>query len=178
MRFRPGDRGGEAGERRHLRATVDDSKPGPPADAGASFYAEPMTPSAQPTVADFVSALDDRTREQVQLLRDIIGSLDANLTEHIKWNAPSYVFDGEDRITMNLRNKRGLVKLVLHMGATRPEDKKGAPVLLDDAGIVEWASDIRGFMSFADADDIRAKQPALRRVLSGWLAIDHRPPQP
>lgn len=135
-----------------------------------------MTPSAQPSVEDLVSALDDNTREQVQLLRDLIGSLDANLSEHVKWNAPSYVLDGEDRITMNLRNKQGLVKLVLHMGATRPEDKKGAPVLLDDAGIVEWASDIRGFMTFADADDIRAKQPALRDVLIRWLAIDHRAP--
>lgn len=135
-----------------------------------------MTPSAQPTVADLVSALDDQTREQVQLLRDIMGSLDADLTEHIKWNAPSYVFDGEDRITMNLRNKQGLVKLVLHMGATRPENRKGTPVLLEDAGIVEWASDIRGFVTFADLADIRANEPLLRRVLTSWLAIDHRPP--
>jgi hypothetical protein len=123
-----------------------------------------------------VGGLDDDTREQVQLLRDIIGSLNANLTEHVKWNAPSYVLNGEDRITMNLRNKQGLVKLVLHMGATRPEDKKGVPVLLDDAGIVEWASDIRGFMTFADSDDIRAKRPELREVLTRWLAIDHRAP--
>ena len=76
-------------------------------------------------MTDLVRALDDDTREQVQLLRDIIGSLDADLTEHVKWNAPSYVFDGEDRITMNLRNKQGLVKLVLHMGATRPERQEG-----------------------------------------------------
>lgn len=134
-----------------------------------------MTPSAQPSVADLVSALDDQTREQVQLLRDIIGSLDADLGEHVKWNSPSYVLDGEDRITMNLRNKEGVVKLVLHMGATRPEDKKGTPVLADDEGLVEWASDIRGLISFADTDDIRAKEPTLRRVLTGWLAIDHRP---
>lgn len=127
-------------------------------------------------MTDLVRALDDDTREQVQLLRDIIGSLDADLTEHVKWNAPSYMLDGEDRITMNLRNKQGLVKLVLHMGATRPEDRKGAPVLLADEGIVEWASDIRGFVTFTDLADIRAKEPAVRRVLAGWLAIDHRAP--
>ncbi len=128
-------------------------------------------------MTDLVRALDDDTREQVQLLRDIIGSLDADLTEHVKWNAPSYVFDGEDRITMNLRNKQGLVKLVLHMGATRPEDRKGAPVLLADEGIVEWASDIRGFVTFTDLADVRAKEAGLRRVLSSWLAIDHRAPE-
>lgn len=158
--------------------TVDDSKLTTRSDSSAQFYAEPMTPSAQPSVEELVSALDDHTREQVQLLRDLIGSLDADLTEHIKWNAPSYVCDGEDRIAMNLRNKQGLVKLVLHMGATRPEDRKGAPVLLEDEGIVEWASDIRGFVTFADVADVRAKEPVLRRVLMSWLAIDHRAPQP
>jgi hypothetical protein len=49
----------------------------------------------------------------------------ADLTEHIKWNAPSYVLDGEDRITLNLLNKQGLAKLVLHMVATRPENRRG-----------------------------------------------------
>lgn len=133
-----------------------------------------MTPSAHTSVDDLVSALDAATHAQVQLLRDIIGSLGVDLTEHVKWNAPSYVLDGEDRITMNLRNKEGVVKLVLHMGATRPEDKKGAPVLTDDEGLVEWASDIRGLIAFANADDIRAREPALRRVLTRWLGIDHR----
>lgn len=137
-----------------------------------------MASPSKASVDELVSALDDNMREQVQLLRDLIGSLGADLTEQVKWNAPSYVLDGEDRITMNLRNKQGLVKLVLHMGATRPEDKKGVPVLLDDAGIVEWASDIRGLITFADSADVCAKEPVLRRVLSGWLAIDHRPPQP
>lgn len=163
-------------EARDCRELVDASKPTSCRDDGTSFYAEPMTPSARPSVTDLVSALDDATRGQVQLLRDIIGSLGAALTEHVKWNAPSYVLDGEDRITMNLRNKEGVVKLVLHMGATRPEGKKGAPVLLEEEGLVEWASDIRGLIAFADADDIRAKEPALRRVLIRWLAIDHRPP--
>ncbi|NHF63618.1 DUF1801 domain-containing protein [Microcella pacifica] len=136
-----------------------------------------MASSNSAAMTDLVRALDDDTREQVQLLRDTIGSLDVDLTEHIKWNAPSYMLDGEDRITMNLRNKQGLVKLVLHMGATRPEDRKGAPVLLADEGIVEWASDIRGFVTFADLADVRAKEAGLRRVLSSWLAIDHRAPE-
>ena len=137
-----------------------------------------MAPEKHLMVAELVGALDADIRAQVQLLRDIIRSLDPDLTEHVKWNAPSYVLDGEDRITMNLRNRQGLVKLVLHMGATRPEDKKAAPVLPDDAGMVEWASDIRGLITFADAAEIREREPDLLRVLSGWLAIDHRPSQP
>ena len=141
---------------------------------GTCSYTRTMAPSAQRSIADIMSALDEDARKQVQLLRDIIASLEVDLTEHVKWNAPSYVLHGEDRITMNLRNKQGLVKLVLHMGATRPENKKGDPVLADDEGLVEWASDIRGLVALADVDDLRAKEPALRRVLTRWLAIDHR----
>jgi hypothetical protein len=133
-----------------------------------------MAPSKQASVVDLISNLDEKTAEQVQLLRGIILSLGTPLTEHVKWNAPSYVLDGEDRITMNLRNKQGIVKLVLHMGVVRPEDKTGAPVLPHDGGIVDWASDIRGLIPFVDAADIREKEQVLRRVVTDWLALDHR----
>ncbi|MBX9471674.1 DUF1801 domain-containing protein [Microcella sp.] len=135
-----------------------------------------MASTKHVSVTDFLGELDDDRRDQVLALREIITSLDAPLSEHIKWNAPSYVLDGEDRLTMNLRNKEGAVKLVLHMGAVRPENKKGQPVLADDGGIVEWASDIRGLITFAGVDDIRENQAVLRRVLVGWLALDHRAP--
>jgi uncharacterized protein YdhG (YjbR/CyaY superfamily) len=58
-------------------------------------------------------------QHQIDMLRSIILSVEPKLQEHIKWNAPSYVLNGEDRITFNLMNKESLVKLILHMGATR-----------------------------------------------------------
>ena len=35
-------------------------------------------------------------------MRDIIKSSDAQIGERIKWNAPSYYFSGEDKVTFNL----------------------------------------------------------------------------
>ncbi len=96
------------------------------------------------TVEEFLEDLSEDKRLQVDTLRDIILGTESQLEEHIKWNAPSYVLDGEDRITFNLMNKQGVVKLVFHMGATRKEDKKGAPIMQDDSGLIEWSSDIRG----------------------------------
>jgi len=123
------------------------------------------------TLEDFIADLDDEKRLQVQALRELIHALEPRLEERIKWNAPSYVLDGEDRITFNLMNKQGVVKLVLHMGATRKEDKNGSPVMNDKSGLVEWSSDIRGMLSFKDAEDINAKTDQLKIIIRDWLSI-------
>lgn len=122
-------------------------------------------------VPAFLAALDDDKRAQVEAVRAIVLAANPGLTENIKWNAPSYVLDGEDRVTFNAQNKEGLVKLVLHMGATRPEDKKAPPIMADDAGLAAWASDIRAIITFADADDVAAKSERLRDFVTRWLEI-------
>ena len=122
-------------------------------------------------IPDFLNDLTPDKKAQVELLRTIIKTAEPSLTEHIKWNAPSYTFDDVDRITFNLLNKEGLVKLVLHVGGTRPENKKGAPALADDSGLISWQSDIRGVLTFTDLADIKAKQKVVTDILSHWLAI-------
>jgi hypothetical protein len=123
------------------------------------------------TVDEFMDSLIADKRAQVELLQHIIKDAHTGLEEHIKWNSPSYVLDGEDRITFNLQNKEGVVKLVLHMGATRVEDKKAPPIMPDDAGLISWQSDIRGLLSFEGLDDIKAKETAVRDIITRWLAI-------
>ena len=123
------------------------------------------------TVDEFLEDLDDNIKAQVLEIRTYIKEAEPTLSEHIKWNAASYVFAGEDRITFNLINKQGLVKLVFHMGATRKEDKKGKPVLADKFSIIEWASDIRGYITFKDLEDVRRKQESVKELVSDWLAL-------
>jgi hypothetical protein len=123
------------------------------------------------TVEDFLSSLDSEKRAQVDALRDLILSTEPKLEEHIKWNAPSYVLDGEDRITFNLVNKQGVVKLVFHMGATRKEDKKGAPIMHDESGLIEWNSDIRGMVTFNTMEDVSSNLAPLKKIVTDWLSI-------
>ena len=120
------------------------------------------------SISDFLTDLDSKEREQIELLRAIIlGSVP--VTEHIKWNAPSYVFNDEDRITFNIYGSA--IKIIIHMGATRKEDKKGKPVLTDELGLVEWSSNIRGTITFKDLDDIKIKQKDFENLLQRWLKI-------
>ena len=132
-----------------------------------------MTVQKFKTVAEFMSSLDENKKSQVELLRNIIFSVHPNVAEHIKWNAPSYVLEGEDRVTFNLINKENVVKLIIHMGATQKEEKKAKPILSDDAGIVEWNSNIRGTLSFSSKEDIKFKAELVQTLLQKWLSIEY-----
>ena len=120
------------------------------------------------TVAEFMDDLSPVQRKQVVILRKTILAT-GPVMERIKWNAPSYVFNGEDRITFNMHGDD--IKILIHMGATRPEDKSSEPIMHDEAGIVSWNSDIRGTISFKNLDDVLQKLPDFTEVIRRWLAI-------
>lgn len=127
------------------------------------------------TVEEFINNLNDDKRSQVDAIRDLILNAQPQLTEHIKWNAPSYALNGEDRTTFNLMNKQGVVKLVLHMGPTRKEDKGGAPIMKDESGLIEWSADIRGMITFNSVEDVQSNKAALIKVFKDWLSISSTP---
>lgn len=123
------------------------------------------------TIDEFMQALDEKQKEQVAELRAIITDTHPELTEHIKWNSPSYVLDGNDRVTFSVRPNYPIA-IVLHMGATRPEDKSGDSIMDDPSGLIAWKSDTRGIISFADLDDIKAKKLQFTHIVNRWLKIE------
>ena len=123
---------------------------------------------APTTVATFLDDLGPTDRTLVETLLTVVRSVDPALSEHIKWNSPSYVFDGEDRFTVSARPGRP-VRLVLHAGATTPEDKAGPPRFTDTTGLLEWHSDIRASIVFRTPADVTARRDDLRAVLARWL---------
>lgn len=122
------------------------------------------------TVDDYLLGLDASRRAQVETLRRYILDVEPSLVERIKWNAPSYAKDNEDRLTFNTVNKEQVVKLVFHMGATRQENKHAAPVL-KNAEMINWVSDIRGYISFENLDDIMTQEAAFKQVVRDWLEL-------
>ncbi len=121
-------------------------------------------------VKEFLGDLAADKLAQVTELRKLILASVPALTENLKWNAPNYVYKNEDRITFNLLNKEGKVKLILHMGAERVEDRKAKPVMNDESGLIEWISNIRGIITFADNADVIAKRNTLKAIIKNWLA--------
>jgi len=122
------------------------------------------------TVDEFLNDLSENRRQQVEELRTIIKSTSPDLIEHIKWNSPSYVLNGEDRITFNMHYPDQTMILV-HMGATRKETKKANPIMNDETGLIKWNSDIRGTLAFSSLDDINNSKADITKLLSAWLLI-------
>lgn len=124
------------------------------------------------TLEDFFTDQDPEKLKIIMEVREVILAADPSLEETLKWNAPNYIFNGEDRITFNVINKQNKVKVVIHMGPARKENKKGSPILSNDQGLVEWNSDIRGTIIFEDIHDVNTKSTRLQKLFRDWLALN------
>lgn len=119
-----------------------------------------------PAVTAWRAALAPEMRAAVDMLRAAVAAASPALVESIKWNAPSFALDGEDRATLNL-GPRGSLRLILHRGA-----RTAAPAgfsFADPDGLAKWPGPDRGVLSFRDDADIAAKAPAITALVKRWL---------
>lgn len=115
------------------------------------------------TVEQYLAAQPADRLAEVEALRAAVMNAAPGITEIIKWNSPSYVWRGEDRLTINVG--RGPAVLVLHRGVSEAEDKSAASTFAGDPlGLLTWHSDIRASLpASATKDDAVA-------VIRAWLA--------
>jgi hypothetical protein len=121
------------------------------------------------TVEDYLAAQSDDTRALVNALRALVAEASPAAREHIKWNSPSFVIEDVDQATINAQGTQG-VRLVLHRGATRPENTDAATTFTGDPhGLLTWHSDIRASLPLVDLADLNAKRAAAVDVVRAWL---------
>lgn len=120
-----------------------------------------------PKVDAFLEALDHARKAEVERLRLAILTSDDGLTETVKWNAPNFVFAGEDRVTFRLK-PGDRVELVLHRGAKVRADAD-AFTFDDPSGAIAWATPDRGVVSITDATDLAARQDAIVELVGRWI---------
>lgn len=114
-------------------------------------------------VDEFMDKLDHPLKAEIQAVRDIIKSVNKDITEEIKWKAPSFSYKGEYLVTFNLWEK-GHIHLVFH----NPEISKVKSKLL------KGDYDHRRMAHFADKDDIKAKKPTLEKVLKDLIKLQKK----
>jgi hypothetical protein len=120
----------------------------------------------QPTVEAWLAALEPGVRADLDALRAVVSAADPGLVEEIKWNAPSYARDGEDRVTLGL-NPKGGFRMVLHRGA-KTLDTEGF-AFADDDRLAKWPAKDRGVVTLGGRAEIDAKGPALTRLVARWV---------
>ncbi|MGD6819027.1 DUF1801 domain-containing protein [Metabacillus sp. 84] len=121
-------------------------------------------------VQEFMKNLEHPLKEEIEKVRVIILSTDRNITEHIKWNAPSFCYEGEDRITLNLQGK-GFFRLIFHCGAKIKERKTYEPLIADPSGLLEWKAADRAILKFSDKYQVKANEEKIREIISNWLEV-------
>lgn len=120
-------------------------------------------------VADFFADLDHPLKSVLEKARELILSCDRSITEHIKWKAPSFCHNGDDRVTFNLY-RDGSIMLIFHRGA-KVRDSKGEGRLIDDpTGLLEWHADDRASLRITDANDLEEKQAKIKKLVKLWIA--------
>jgi len=125
-------------------------------------------PSGPEQVAAYMRELEHPLKEEIAEVRRIVLASDGRLTETIKWNAPSFCVDGEDRITFQLQGK-GFFRLIFHCGA-KVRGAAGKERLYEDrTGLLEWASADRAIAKFTNMDDVRRKERQLRETVVRWI---------
>jgi hypothetical protein len=118
-------------------------------------------------VQAFLQALQHGRKDEVEAVREIILSAHPGITEQLKWNAPSFCIDGDDRITFRLQpNDR--VQLIFHRGA-RKRDDAATFSFGDGSGLLEWVAPDRALVTFRDLDDVAAKRAALKDLVRRWM---------
>ena len=120
------------------------------------------------SVDEFVGKLDHPLKDVVIQLRAVVLGTDPELTEQVKWNAPSFCYNGDDRVTMNL-SKKDQVLLIFHLGAKSKDEKKLETVIKDPGKTLEWLSSNMAVMRFRSAGDLSIFETALRNNIREWL---------
>jgi uncharacterized protein YdhG (YjbR/CyaY superfamily) len=114
-------------------------------------------------VDEFMERLDHPFKAEVQILREIIKNVNPDITEQIKWNAPSFSYKRESLVTFNLWEKKR-IHLVFH----NPMISKVKSKLL------EGDYDHRRMAYFADQGDIQAKKQTLEKALKDLVKLQSR----
>jgi len=114
-----------------------------------------------------MSGLDHPLKEGVEQLRTAILDSNDQITEHIKWNAPSFRYAGEDRVTFRLYPE-DRAQLVFHRGSKVKSDA-GDFAFDDDTGLLRWVADDRAVVALRDVKEAEAKQRALVDIVNRWV---------
>ena len=113
-------------------------------------------------VNEFMAKLDHPFKAEVQMIREIIKNVDNNITEQIKWKAPSFSYKGEYLVTFNLWEKRK-IHLVFHNPAISKVKSK----------LLEGDYEHRRMTYFSDENEIRVKKKALEKALKDLIKLQN-----
>jgi hypothetical protein len=133
-----------------------------------------MAKSFQSIVDKYVESIEPELAKLVIAIRKSILGINAEISEEIKWNSPSFFYSGEMKAFDAKEYKRDIVVLNL---------RKGFPLLIFPTGsIIEDSSgflegnfkDTRKMASIRSLEELTSKEKNLHAVIIKWLSLIER----
>ena len=115
-------------------------------------------------VDSYLRQIDHPFRAEMEAVRAIIVGVSERISERIKWNAPSFFYK-EDLGAFNPRATAYAHLILLFPGGEGMDDK---------SGLLEGNHKDRREAKFHNLDDVRAKKPALEKLVEDWIALRDR----
>lgn len=134
-----------------------------PGKAGEKMKKKGSPVSRTEKVDEFLRAMNYPLKAEVEELRSIIKDVNRGINEEIKWNAPSFNYEGEYLVTFNLRETK-CIHLVFH-NPRIPNVK---------SNLLEGDYKDRRMTYFADMNDIHTKKPALEKVIRDLIKLQKK----
>ena len=123
------------------------------------------------SVTNYIGKLSPEIAETVQYIRQLVLATDVSISEQIKWNSPSFYYNGDMKPFDPKEYKRDIAVLNLHKGRIMLVFPSGAKVN-DTSGFLEGDfKDGRKTVVFADIEDVKSKKKALQHVIGEWLKL-------
>ena len=110
-----------------------------------------------PEVDGWFEAYQNPQKALVLAVRDAVLDAHPGVTETIKWQAPTFVYNGN--IASFYPKSKKTVTLMFHTGASIP----------DPDGLLEGDGDVSRVARFTDDADFEAKRDALQNVVRAWV---------
>ena len=121
-------------------------------------------------VTELIEKLQSPTKEIVEFIRQVILDTDNQISEQIKWNSPSFYYNGEMKAFDPKEYKRDILVINLHRGNILLVLPTGAKIN-DTTGILEGNyTDGRKLIKIKDLEDAKSKEDGLKKVLKDWLS--------
>ena len=127
-----------------------------------------IKPSNTQLVSAYIEKLEEPIKEIVEALRQIILSIDAEIAEEIKWNAPSFYYSGEMKPFNPKEYRRHIIVMNLHKRILMvfPSGEK----IENASGLLTGDyKDGRRLIEVKTMDDVKSITPALQAAIRDWL---------
>ena len=118
-------------------------------------------------VDQLLTTLEHPLKPGIEQLRAAIRASNSEITEHVKWKAPSFCFAGEDRVTFRF-HPRGWLQLIFHRGAKVRADSAEFS-FVDPTGLMDWATTDRAVVTLKSQADLDRQQAALVTLINRWM---------